>query len=239
MNTRRLSDCAATVTQALCHWETWVRTGGAGGEAAPFTIAISREAGTHGPEVGAEVGARLGWPVYDHEILRHVAEKMGLSPGAVERVDEKRKGWLAERIETLGSGPEVNEIAYVHRLKELFQALAAAGRCVIVGRGAWAALPAATTLRVRLVAPEDYRIHAAQVKRGLSRADAERWVHKTDRERTRFVREYFGKDSTDPRLHDLVLNAARLSVAGCAAVIVEALHRLQAEAPAARVPAGA
>jgi cytidylate kinase len=241
MDTRQFSDRAAsTIAQALCYWDTWSRAGGAEGTAAPpFTIAISREAGTHGPEVAAEIGARLGWPVYDKEIFLHVAEKMGTSPGAVERVDEKRKGWLQEQIETLGSGPEVNEIAYVHRLQELFQVLAAHGQCVIVGRAAAQALPAATTLRVRLVAPLEYRSHATQVKRGVSHADAERWIHKTDRERTRFVKEYFLKDPTDPCLYDLVLNSARLSVAGCAAVIVEALRRLQAEAPAALIPAGA
>jgi cytidylate kinase len=232
MNTTRVTDrAAATIAQALSSWDAWSHAGGAAATP-PFTVAISREAGASGPEVAAEVGARLGWPVYDKEILRHVAEKLGMPPGAVERVDEKRKGWLAERIETLGSGAEVNEIAYVHRLKDLFQALAAAGRCVIVGRGAAQALPAATTLRVRLVAPQEYRICATQAKRGLSAADAERWIHKTDRERTRFVTEYFMKDPTDPRQYDLVLNAARLPAAGCAAVIVEALHRLQAGVPA-------
>src|SRR5258708_7074417 len=38
----------------------------------PFSIAISREAGTRGPAVAQAVAERLDWPVYDHELLQLV-----------------------------------------------------------------------------------------------------------------------------------------------------------------------
>jgi hypothetical protein len=44
--------------------------------AAPFTIALSREAGTYGAAMAREVGNRLGWPVYDSELLGRIAEDL-------------------------------------------------------------------------------------------------------------------------------------------------------------------
>src|SRR5262245_36640969 len=41
-----------------------------------FSIAISREAGTRGPAVAAAVAERLGWKVYDHELLEQVARDL-------------------------------------------------------------------------------------------------------------------------------------------------------------------
>jgi cytidylate kinase len=114
--------------------------------------------------------------------------------------------------------------------------LAAHGECVIVGRGAAQVLPAETTLRVRLVAPEEKRVEAIEQRFGISNEEAARWVEKTDAERIRFVRDHFHKDPADPRNYDLVLNSLRFSVDECADLILEALHRLQTKA-LARKPA--
>src|SRR5262249_43681216 len=42
--------------------------------AAPaFTIALSREAGTYGAAIARAVADRLGWPVYDSELLQRIS----------------------------------------------------------------------------------------------------------------------------------------------------------------------
>jgi len=152
----------------------------------------------------------------------------------LESVDERRKGWLQECLEAFGSGSTVSESAYVRRLVETLLALASRGECVLVGRGAPQLLPAATTLRVRLVGPVADRVKVVRQRFGISEEEAARWVAKTDAERGRFVKDHFRKDPADPRLYDLVLNSARLSAGECADLIVEALRRLQARAPARR-----
>jgi len=40
-----------------------------------ITIAISRQAGSSGADIARAVGARLGWPVYDHELLTRTPER--------------------------------------------------------------------------------------------------------------------------------------------------------------------
>ena len=95
------------------------------------------------------------------------------------------------------------------------------------GRGATKVLPAATTVRVRIVAPLEYRIEAVRREHGISPDEAAHRVEATDRERDAFVREHFGVDASDPRNYDLVLNAARFPVSQCAELIIAALERLR------------
>jgi len=203
----------------------------------PFTIALSREAGANGALVARAVAERLGWPVYDQELLTRIAEDMGLRTRLVQSVDEKHVSWLQECLQSLSSAPHLTEGAYVRHLVEMMLSLATHGRCVILGRGAAAVLPAATTLRVRLLGPLPDRIAAIRNRLGISSEEARNWIEKTDHERVRFVKEHFQKDPSDPRHYDLVINSARFSVEQCAELIVEALQRLQpAAAPRARPP---
>jgi cytidylate kinase len=196
-----------------------------------FSIAISREAGTHGTAIAHAVGKCLDWPVYDRELLQLVAADMGLRTSLLERVDEKRPDRLHEFFGTFTSARAVSDSAYVQHLFGVLLSLAAHGDCVLVGRGAAQVLPPATTLRVRLIAPKEDRVEAIRLRFGIDHREALRWVEKTDLERTRFVEDHFCKDPNDTHLYDLVLNSLRFSVQECAELIVEALHRRHAHVP--------
>ncbi len=219
------------IERAERHWAARHQgEAGGPGAATAFSVAVAREAGCPGTSVARELGARLGWPVYDHELLEHIAREMGLRVKLVESVDERHRSWIEEAIEGFSAAPGVSEEAYVRHLVETVLALGAHGGCVIVGRGAAHVLPAATTLRVRLVGPVEDRVWAVSQRVGLPREQAARYVEETDRARTRFVRDHFGKDPADPRGYDLVLNTARWPVADCVELILAALRRLEGRA---------
>jgi cytidylate kinase len=156
---------------------------------------------------------------------------MGVRAELLESVDEQRVSWLRECVEDFAGVPGVRASAYVHHLVETLLALAAHGACVILGRGAAQFLPRETTLRVRLVAPLQERIAAISRERGLTWEEATDYLDRIDRGRIQFVRDHFHKDPTDLQQYDLVLNAGRFSVAGCADLVIAALHHLQARRP--------
>jgi cytidylate kinase len=203
----------------------------------PFTIAVSREAGSNGALVAARLGERLGWLVYDRMLLDRIAEEMGLRSSLLATVDEKRVSWLRECMAAFTSTPTASTSAYVRHLVEMVLTLAAHGDCVIVGRGAPQILPPATTLRVRLMAPLEERVAMVQSRLGLSKAEAARWVRTTDRDRIAFVHDNFHKDPCDPHGYDLVLNTVRLSADESAEVIEETLRRFVAHARTAATEA--
>jgi cytidylate kinase len=222
------------LTEALVranqHWQVRHQEESAESEKATapaFTIALSREAGTYGAAIARAVANRLGWPVYDSELLQHIASELGVHQALLSSLDERHVTWLSEFLEGLSPHQGVSQYAFMRRLLETLISLAAHGNCVIVGRGATKVLPAATTLRVRIVAPREHRIEAVQREHGISREEAARRVEATDRERNEFVREHFGMDATDPRNYDLVLNAARFPIEQCADLIIAALDRLR------------
>jgi cytidylate kinase len=213
------------VAGAQHHWQARRREA-ASSPAPAFTITVAREAGASGTKVAQEVGRRLGWQVYDHELLERIAAEHGLRVSLLESLDERRQSWLVESMEGFSQREHIGETGYVHHLTQTILSLGAHGACVIVGRGAGLLLPPATTLRVRLMAPVEARVAAVMHQRGLSKHDAERWLEKTDHERTAFIKDHFQKDPTDPHRYDLVLNTSRWSVMECADVILSALGRL-------------
>jgi cytidylate kinase len=227
MPSTSLERLAAGIVRAQEHW--YSRAGDR--ENAPaFTIAIAREAGALGTSVARAVSERLGWPVYDKELVERIAQDMGLRPALVESVDERRRSWLLEAVEGFTSAPSPSELTYVRRLVQTLLSLGAHGECIIVGRGATLVLPQETTLRVRLVGEPEDRIEATRKRLSLSRGEAQRWVEETDRERVRFGKEHFQKDLRDAALYDLVLNSSRWSIAECADFIIAALRNLQRKA---------
>ncbi len=194
----------------------------------PYTVAFSREAGSGGILVAREVGRRLNWPVYDHELLDHLARELRVDVDQLENVDERQPGWLVECVKAFAAASSVSEVAYFLRLLKLLLSLGERGQCVIVGRGAMIVLPVETTVRVRVVASREDRIANISRERGLDPTEAASYMESTDRERSRFIRQHFHKDLADPLLYDLVLNASRLPVDESAAIVVEAVHHLQA-----------
>ena len=129
-------------------------------DAAPRSRRLSRprlynhrgaQTGTSGTSVAQEVGRRLGWQVYDHELLERIAAEHGLRVSLLESLDERRQSWLVEWMEGFSQKLHVGETGYVHHLTQTILSLGAHGGCVIVGRGAGLLLAPATTLRVRLI----------------------------------------------------------------------------------------
>ena len=189
----------------------------------PLSIAISRETGTRGPAVARAVGNRLGWQVYDQELLELVDNDLHVRAKLLEDLDERHISWLQECVEAFAAVPAVREGKYVHHLIKAMLSLSARGDCVIVGRGSPFVLPAATTLRVRLTAPLEDRIDVVSHERQIPRREAARLIALTDRTRAHFVRLYFQRDSSDPQHYDLVLNSAQFSIDQCARLIAEAI----------------
>jgi cytidylate kinase len=226
MNTSsKVERLTGSLARAQQHWETRAQAA----QASAYTIALSRAAGVPGTTIAREVGNRLGWTVYDHELLERIAAGLGVRTQLLESVDMKRMSWLQECVEAFSTVPAVSENVYVRHLIETMLSLAEHGECVIVGRGAAQILAdRATTLRVRLIASHKDRVEMTCRRLGMTRSEAARHIDTLEQERVRFVRDHFHKDPVDAQNYDLVVNCSRFSTLACADLIIESLHRLKA-----------
>jgi len=200
------------------------------------TIAISRERGAGGGAIARVVGEKLGWPVYDRELLERISDETGLRTDLLESLDEKRSHWLVEAMEAFGGVRTISGPTYAHRLAECMLALSAHGHSVIVGRGATGVLPSATTLRVRLCAPLEDRVGRLCQKLGMSESTARHHIDKVDRDRAAFVQQHFGGDVNDAHRYDVVIDTARFSTEQTAEIVVAALRQLEAQVQANSTP---
>jgi cytidylate kinase len=200
----------------------------AGAPGRPLCITFSREAGSGGITVANEVGRRLNWPVFDHQIMESLAKDLKVDVSFVEDYDERRGSWLVDTIKAFSAAGSVSEVAYFRRLVRMLQALGARGECIIVGRGSTYILPIDTALRVRIVASRDDRIAFIARERHLTNGEAARYVDTRDRERLKFIKDHFHKDPADALTYDLILNRSRFSVDETAELVIEALQRMQA-----------
>lgn len=235
MNPHNLS---LSVTQALLRSESAPDTGlttprSGQPEAKPFSISISREVGALGNAVASAVGRRLGWPVYDRDIVERIAEQMRQPAFQLAALDERPANWLEECLTALSTRTYPNTDIYLKYLAGAVRGLGKVGHCLIVGRGGHCILPAESTLRVRLIGDFADRVKVVMQRRNVPEREAIGWMEKTDLERNRFVKHYFGKDPADPHHYDLVLNTSRLTVDDCAEIIVDTLRRMEARPAAA------
>jgi cytidylate kinase len=174
------------------------------------------------------VAQKLGWTVYDQELLEYIAHEMHQRTSVLETLDEKAYRWAHDWLAALLEGQWQNQDAYIVHLTKVILAVGLQGESVIVGRGASFILPRERSLNVRVIAPDADRIaYLTQLER-LTPQDAARHMKETDEQRRQFVRDYFHRDSTDPHEYDLVLDSSQLGEDLCAELVVKALQGKEA-----------
>lgn len=186
---------------------------------------ISREKGAGGNTVARLVGKRLGWQVFDNEMVDEIAKQAHVRRQLIESLDERVQATIQDIINQLLIPGEIGESDYLSYLKQVVLALGHQGDVIIVGRGARFILPSRFGLDARVVAPIEARIRRIADKAHLSLAAARVEVEKTDRERVKAARDNFGHDVTDPLNHDLIINTAEMNGEAAAEVVITALQQ--------------
>jgi cytidylate kinase len=193
-----------------------------------FCITISRETGSRGTTVARMVGQKLGWTVYDQELLEYIAHEMHLRAGVLESLDERAFQWAHDWLAALLEDQWHDQDAYIVHLTKVILAIGIHGDAIIVGRGAPFILPRDRSLNVRIIAADADRIAYLSHTERLTPQEADRYMRETDDQRRRFVRDYFHRDATDPHAYDLMLDSSTLGEEACAELIATAVRGKEA-----------
>ncbi len=190
----------------------------------PYLL-VSREKGAGGSAVGQLAGKRLGWQVFNNEIVDAIAKHAKVRRELIECLDERDRATIHDMVDELLHPQPVGTAGYLASLREVVLTLGHQGDVVIVGRGAEYILPSRFGLRVRLVAPLEVRARRVAHESNLSLKAAQVEVEQSDRERARLTRRHFGQDAANPLNHDLTLNTAELTIEAATEAVVAAVQQ--------------
>jgi len=173
-----------------------------------MVVTVSRQEGSRGEEIARGVAQRLGYQLFDREIVDYLATTAHVRRRLVELHDETTHSSLEDSVSTLLDHRAFAQTAYLRHLATALASIAAGGRAVIVGRGASQLLASPFVLRVRVIAPLGVRIENFARESNLPLRQARRLLRATDRQRDAFIRRHFRRDPNDPLNCDMILNTA-------------------------------
>lgn len=173
-------------------------------------VAVSRRPGSGGAEIATLLAERLGWPVFDRELMHAMAGDDAVRARLYQSMDERDLGWLEEVLRSLMPS-EFPRNDYFHRLTSTVLSIARKGSAVFLGRAVDLILPKAAGLRVRITAPMEACI-ARKVKHcKLTPDEARKEIQRIEQERAQFIENHFDVTARDECRHDLIINSARFT----------------------------
>ena len=190
-----------------------------------FVITISRQFGTGGHEIGAELARRLDVKLLDKQILNEVAKRIPVVEDAMERIAARNPLWrddFTNFYRTYMNKAEYDGQEHDETSRALFEAQAIAIRkiaeqesCVLIGRcGFHIFEDHPNALKIFIHSSEDCRKHRIAKKCGLDLRDAAAMVVDNDYSRELYTKTFTGKDWTDARNYDISLDVRRFGING-------------------------
>jgi cytidylate kinase len=191
---------------------------------AGLTVAVSREAGARGGTIAAAVGRKLGWQIYDQELLEYATNESPLHQELIDGLSPIARQWVDTRLDQLLREQSISQNPSVMEMVRAVLTLGARGNSVLVGRGAGTVLPNQTTLNVRIVAPLADRIAYMSQWLRLTVEEATERIRQRDTQWADFLGVHFHKAPGELYSYDLILNSSLLGEDVCTALIVQAVR---------------
>jgi cytidylate kinase len=189
---------------------------------ASLTVALSREAGSRGGSIARRAARKLGWEIYNQELLEYIAQEGAFQREMADTLSSAATAWAAERLTALRQELALDREPLLIEVVRVALALGAKGDVVLVGRGAGSLLPREATLHVRIVAPLADRIAYMSQWLRMTVEQAEEQVRARDARRAEFLQTHFQRQPGDVHQYDLVLNSTLLGEEMCAELIAYA-----------------
>ena len=200
-----------------------------------FVITISRQFGTGGHEIGAELARRLNVKLLDKQILNEMAKKSRIVEEAMEKIEARNPLWrddFTDFYRNYMSRAEYNGLEHDQTSHDLFEAQAETIRqivedesCVIVGRCGFHIFENhPNALKIFVHSSEDCRKRRIADKYGLDLQDAAAMVVDNDYSRELYTKTFTGKDWTDARNYDISLDVRMFGVNGAVDFIMNCIE---------------
>lgn len=183
-------------------------------------LTIGREFGSEGHEIAKMLATRLGFEVFDKDLLYKVAEQNGMSASQLANVDEKVVNrWLQPYLAFGYSYNSLNDQLFRFQT-QMIEQLADKGECIIVGRlGDYILKDRPNCMKAFIYAPFEARVAIIEKKQQLTSLKARNLVKQMDAARAHYY-QYYSKGKWDVKKgKDILLNRATFGIEGCVTIL--------------------
>ena len=189
-------------------------------------IALGRQFGSGGREIGKRLAERLNVRCYDRELITLAAQEAELREELFAGKEEKAPNpWLFTGV--YEGGPQVRkgqpaEDILFEMQSQVILELARMGPCIIVGRCADVVLRAAgiPTVSLFICAPFEDRVRRRMEIEGIGQKEAEDTVRKLDKRRKKYYDTYTGRNWGTPENYDFCINSSVRGIEGTVEQII-------------------
>ena len=175
-------------------------------------ISVGREFGSGGHVIAEELDRRFELPLYDNNLLEHIAEEKEISHESLKKYDERPKNRLFSRT-VRGYSNSMQENLANMQFDYLKKKAAAGESFVIVGRCSETILKGFDGL-VTIFVLGDPDVKAERIRKvyGVSEEEARRMMKREDWNRKSYHNYYCKGKWGDSRNYDFSINSSRLGI---------------------------
>ena len=175
-------------------------------------IALGREFGSGGHVIAHKLAEKYQIPLYDRNLLDHIADEKNINAGNLKEYDENRRNpFLTRTVRGYSNSPEEN----LARMQfEFIEKKADSGESfVIVGRCAETLLKGNPhMISIFVIGDMEQKIHRTMECNNISREKAKKMIEQHDRKRKAYHNHYCDFKWGDSRNYDLTINSSKLGI---------------------------
>lgn len=187
-------------------------------------LLVSRERGSGGGCIAGLVAERLGWHVFDREIVDEIAQLAHVREQLLNSLDKETRSHMEDTWRPELKPSDIGYEKYLRGLRQVVLTLGHHGDVVLLGRGAQFLLPAQCALRVRVVAPLDLRVRRVVETEKVPAAEAQAYVQGFDSDQADFIQKCFQGEANSALNYDLIVNTEAISMEGAAELVLSAMR---------------
>ena len=191
---------------------------------AHYVVTISRQFASLGRTSGLKMASNLGIELYDRDIVKHTAERLGLEKGEVSHYDEKtgkRSFFLRNTYLFDFSVYDIHRNVFEVE-KNIIQDFAKKESCIIVGRCADSILrDMPNVLNIFIYAPIEERLKNCVEQLGMDETSALEKIRKVDDARSAYRHKFCPECVSEFNDRHIMIDSSKFGVEGTANILTE------------------
>ena len=192
-------------------------------------ISIGREFGSGGHVIAEALAKRFNIPLYDHNLLDHIAEEKNLNAEELKKFDEKPRNVLLSRTLKGHSSSPSDHIAmmqfeYLKKKAEKGESFVVVGRCAEMVLKEFEGM-----ISIFILGDKECKTKRVMEVYDISKEEARKKMERHDVYRKQYHNSYCDSKWGDSRSYDLCINSSRLGIDGTVAMLADYIRARRGE----------